>query len=167
MPEKPSKGKGSKEVSPELREKEKKPAMTIAMGMKMTRDASQCWKDQVQKEMSIREEWKRLYVPESVEQEKEIIERVMEREKAKQDAAKQCPDRELLYDGKGRKAYLKSRLTLPPQKKAEQPLTASQSVGWKCLELPPPKNPDLPSFGRKPVIRNGFYRKTLGGTIAV
>ena len=34
-----------------------------------------------------------------------------------------------------------------------------QSVGWACSELPPVTRTGVTNFGRKPVIKNGFYRK--------
>lgn len=151
---------------PALREREKKDAGTISMGMKMTEASTQCWKAQVHKEFRIREEWKELYDPQGMSREDEIVQRVRARE-AEEKAKPADPNRSLLYDGvskdgKGRAAYLKARLNTPLQAKNGQPLTASQMVGWTAHEIPPPKADGLPSYGRKPVIKNGFFRRTLG-----
>ena len=151
---------------PKMREREAQLTGTVAMGMKMSRVSATCWKDSCRKEERIRDEWRRLYDPSYVDREGEIIQRVMEREKAKKEAAATRPERALLFDGvskdgMGRKAYLKKRLELPPQERfAGQQLTASHVVGWNSLEVPPPKTDGLPSYGHKPVIDSGFFRKT-------
>jgi hypothetical protein len=139
---------------PKMREREAKLTGTVAMGMKMSRVAASCWVDSCRKEEKIREDWQRLYDPEHSDKEADIIKRVMEREKERHQRAESSPERKLLYDGvskdgMGRKAYLKERLKLPPQQRFGNPTTASQVVGWDSLRVPPPRNPDLPSFGHK------------------
>lgn len=138
---------------PKMKEKEAKMTSTVAMGMKMSRVATQCWKDQVAKERQIKEEWGKVYDPQHLQREDEIIHEVMEKEKRKKEAPPP-PERALLYDGvskdgKGRAAYLKARLKKNPQEKQPFPLASSQVVGWSALEIPPLRSPIIDLY--KPV----------------
>jgi hypothetical protein len=147
---------------PKMREREKKDTMTVAMGMKMTRVSMECWRNQINRETQIREDWIKTYTPSWTEKEKEILARVEERERQKKEKP-QPPERALLYDGvskdgKGRLAYLKARHQMTPKQKEDEPQTASQAVGWALSGTEPPPPNDLYNFGRKPVIKNGFYR---------
>jgi hypothetical protein len=151
----------------------KDPATTVAMGMKQTHVSTECWRDSCRKELRIRDEWVRTFKPELSREEAELVERVRAREEAKREAAHSVPERALLMDGvskdgKGRIAYLKARRQLTPQERfGLATVTASQEAGWRCLELLPPRPEGIPSYGRKPVIQNGFYRRGLGGSLAV
>ena len=147
----------------------KEPSMTIAMGMKMNIVAAECWRMSCLKEERIRDEWKRKYQPQLEAKEDEIVRRYLESEEQKKKLPRP-PEFALLSegvskDGKGRKAYLKARLATQLQDRQAQPMTISQTVGWRCLSIPPPRDDALPSFGRKPVIKNGFYRRSLGGSL--
>lgn len=141
--------KGPQPVDPKLLEKSLKPTMTIAMGLKQTHNASVCWRDQVSKEEKLRHEWNNTYRPDWEDAEKEIIERVKEREQRKKEEAVSRPERQLLLDGvskegKGRVAYLAERNKLYPQEKQDHPLTMSQAVGWAATQPPPAANPNDP-----------------------
>jgi len=149
----------------------KMPGMTVAMGMKQTHVSTSCWRDSCLKEERIRQEWVKTFRPQLIAEEREIVERVKSREAERRELAASAPERGLLYDGvskdgKGRIAYLKARRLLPPQERFGTTVTASHETGWRCLELPPPRPDGIPSFGRKPVIKNGFYRRTIGGSLA-
>ena len=159
--------KGASIVDPQLLEREKKPAMTISMGMKMTLASTECWRAQVAKEQRIKEEWRKMYAPNWTDDEAAIIERVKAREAARKEKA-QVPERALLLDGVskeggGRAAYLKARLELHPQSKEVEPLTMSQNVGWRCLEIPPPKSDDM-TFSRKGKAA-GRYKRPGGDEV--
>ena len=149
----------------------KDPVLTVAMGMKPTRVSQECWRASCEKEIRIRRDWVSTYRPELRADQEDVVARFLAREEAKKEAALAVPERALLLegvskDGKGRVAYLKARRMLTPQERfGSQTLTASQETGWRCLELPPPRPDGLPVYGRKPVIKNGFYRRTMGGSL--
>ena len=157
-----------------------------AMGMGCNTLAVECWKAQITRENSIRDEWRRSYAPhlndleaeveskwnDRLNESKKLVDEVcifirvllIEKKKKKKKQQMDGTVRSVLFDGVskdgcGRSAYLKLRNKDSPQKKVRQPLTSSQLIGWQCAELPPVRNPSLPNFGRKPVIRTGFYRK--------
>ena len=143
--------------------------MTVSMGMKMNVVSANCWKNSILKEARIRDEWKAKHMKGLQEKEDDIVRRYLEEEEAKKTVGRP-PEFSLLSegvskDGKGRIAYLKARREKKLQDRQAQPLTVSQSVGWRCLTVPPPRDDSLPSFGRKPVIKNGFYRRNLGGSL--
>lgn len=148
----------------------KDPCMTVAMGMKQTAVSVACWRAAISKEQRLREEWIRTYMPELERRERDIVERFKAKEEAKKNAPP-TPERSLLFDGvskdgKGRIAYLKARRELPPQERFGGQLpTASMELGSRKPE-PPVRIEGLPSYGRKPVIKNGFFRRTIGGSLA-
>lgn len=155
---------------PKMREREGKNAITVAMGMKMSHVSTECWRNQVRKETQIHDDWKKVYQPDWLEKEREIIARVQAREAAKKSAAPP-PERSLLYDGvskdgKGRGAYLKLRHLREPKDKFSFPVTEAQEVGWSLQNVVPPPRSVAFNNGRKPVIKNGFYRYTIGGRLS-
>lgn len=139
---------------------------TTAMGLSFTQIASDCWKGQVRKEDIIRREWLKTHAPKDYEdaQAKHAASHWATQQKAHAESlAKVGGTRDKLYDGvskdgAGRASYLKERHKLSPQKKSNGPQTSSQSIGWQCDQLPPLRNPALKNHGRKPVIKNGFFR---------
>jgi hypothetical protein len=161
--------KGPQPVDPKLLEKSLKPTMTIAMGLKQTHNASVCWRDQVNKERRLKEEWNNTYNPSWGDEERDIIERVREREEQKKEEALSRPERALLLDGvskegKGRLAYLAARHQKNPQEKTEMPLTVSQTVGWTASRLPETsandpwrRNKGASGPFRRPVEMEGMY----------
>jgi hypothetical protein len=154
-----------------VRDLTKDPTMTVAMGMKLTQVSQDCWRGSCEKEQRIREEWYKTYRPTLCREEDDIVARVNARDAERLATIKADPTRRLLgegvsKDGKGRIAYLKARRNLPPQERFGTPMTASHETGWRCLELPPPRIDGLPTYGRKPVIKNGFFRRTIGGSLA-
>lgn len=147
-----------------------RPCKTIAMGMKPSRVSMDCWRATCQKEAKITQEWKTQYCPDLIETEKRIAADVHRRDEEKR-AQPRPPEFSLLAegvskDGKGRKAYLKERWRLNPQDRYDTPATSSQSIGWRSVEIPPPRPEGLPSYGHRPVIQNGFFRRTLGGSLS-
>uniref|UniRef100_A0A7S1PP34 Sperm microtubule inner protein 1 C-terminal domain-containing protein n=1 Tax=Neobodo designis TaxID=312471 RepID=A0A7S1PP34_NEODS len=155
-----------------VKDLQKEPAMTVAMGMKLTQTSQECWRVACSKEARIRDEWVRTYMPELERREKEIAQRYNEREAERHAKALATKERQLLLDGvskdgKGRIAYLKARRNLTPQERfGDATVTASQEAGWRVMSQPAPERiPGMPSYGRKPVIKNGFFRRTIGGSL--
>lgn len=160
--------KGPQPVDSKLLEKSLKPTMTIAMGLKLTHNASVCWRDQVNKEGKLKREWNDTYNPEWEKNERDVIERVKEREEAKRAEALARPERELLIDGvskegKGRVAYLAARNRLNPQEKLNQPATVNQTIGWgsvksaDALDDPWKRPKGVSGPFRRPVEMEGMY----------
>eukprot|EP00756_Hemistasia_phaeocysticola_P000352 Hpha_TRINITY_DN10241_c0_g1::TRINITY_DN10241_c0_g1_i1::g.35158::m.35158 len=149
------------------KEEGKPRSCTHAMGLGVHHLASECWKAQVAREDNIRREWRKAHGAEGADDlERTIADRYWAKQETLTETAKKMDPaiRDKLYDGvskdgNGRAAYLRERQKEWPQKKSTGPLTSSQAIGWRCTELPPLRNPSLPNYGRKPVIKNGFYRK--------
>ena len=151
----------------------KNPAMTVAMGMKQTHTSQQCWRVACSKEARIREEWMRTYMPELEKKEQAIAASYKEREAERHAKTLANPDRQLLLDGvskdgKGRLAYLKARRNMTPQERfGDATVTSSQEAGWRSMTVHTQERvPGMPSYGRKPVIKNGFFRRTIGGSLS-
>jgi len=147
-----------------------KPCKTIAMGMKPSRVSMDCWRATCQKEKAIAKDWKKQFCPDLAEKEKIIAGEYLRKQEVIKNEPRP-PEFSLLSegvskDGKGRVGYLKLRHKLNPQDKLSQPVTSSQTIGWRSIEIPPPRPEGLPSFGHRPVIQNGFYRRTLGGSLS-
>eukprot|EP00754_Rhynchopus_humris_P040469 Rhum_TRINITY_DN23512_c0_g1::Rhum_TRINITY_DN23512_c0_g1_i1::g.178183::m.178183 len=143
-----------------------KQSCTHAMGMGNSTLAVECWKAQINKENQIRGDWRKKFAPHLEEKEAEVDMRWKDHlAETRRDIENIDPStRGVLYegvskDGTGRTAYLKLRNKMAPQQKLRRAETTSQSVGWACSELPPVTRTGVTNFGRKPVIKNGFYRK--------
>ncbi|KAJ9448224.1 hypothetical protein DIPPA_22989 [Diplonema papillatum] len=139
---------------------------THAMGMGASTLAVECWKAQVNKENHIRAEWRKEYAPHLDGFEQTIGDRWTARLNDTKQRISEMDEsvRTILFDGvskdgAGRAAYLKLRNKECPQRKQSHPLTTSQTIGWQCQELPPVRQSAVSNFGRKPIIKNGFYRK--------
>jgi hypothetical protein len=155
-------GKGPQPVDPKLLEKEVKPTMTVAMGMKQTHSSVVCWKTQIKKEQKQREDWYDLHRPGWREQEKAVIERVLQRDEERRAAAAALAERALLVDGvskegRGRAAYLRARHQLSPQEKNDRPETQSQTIGWKANTVPTQRDDD--PWKRKSKNGGAYHRQ--------
>ena len=126
-------------VSAEQAEKEKKPAVTVGMGFKMSKVSSDNWKAQIRKEQSIRSEWIRTHAPELEAQENESVVRHREHTETLNATRASIKERELLSEGvskegKGRIKYLHERNKLGPIDKFPVPVTESQMLGWQAVK---------------------------------
>jgi hypothetical protein len=145
-----------------------KPSYTDAMGLNNTAASITGWKQLILKEELAREEWRRRYASSVGDAELQVADRVKNHTGViiprTLDETVKLQDG-ISKEGKGRSAYLKDRATLPPQDRYRRPVTSSQTVGWKCTQLPP-INEDQQHYGRKPIIENNFYRK-VGGKVGM
>ena len=155
----------------------KDPTYTVAMGMKLDRVSQDCWKASCDRERRIREEWQRTYRPDVEERDREIVQRYLASEAERKQRTLTNPARSLLLDGvskdgKGRLAYLKARRDLPPQERfgLDSTVTSSHEVGWRVQTAQAntllARSDGVPSYGRKPGIKNGFFRRTIGGSLS-
>ena len=124
-------------VSKEQEEKEKRPAVTVGMGFKMSKVSSDNWRAQVRKEQQIRREWIRTHAPELDSQEQESVRRFHEKQDELNHTRECIKERELLSEGvskegHGRVHYLKERNKQAPQEKFTVPMTEQQMLGWQC-----------------------------------
>lgn len=126
-------------VSAEQLEKERKPAVTVGMGFKMSKVSSDNWKAQIFKEQQIRREWIRTHAPELEAQENESVVRHREHMQTLDQTRAGIKERELLSEGvskegKGRVHYLHERNKLGPIDKFPVPVTESQMLGWQAVK---------------------------------
>ena len=125
-------------VSKEQEEKEKRPAVTVGMGFKMSKVSSDNWRAQIRKEQQIRREWIRTHAPELEDQEQESVRRFHDRQNELAHTREEIKERSLLSEGvskegQGRVHYLKERNKAAPQDKFTVPMTEQQMLGWQCM----------------------------------
>jgi hypothetical protein len=124
-------------VSAEQAEKERKPAVTVGMGFKMSKVSSDNWKAQIRKEEQIHREWIRTHAPDLATQENESVRRFQERQVELATIRSGINERSLLVggvskEGQGRALYLKERLKKGPTEKFLVPITEQQMLGWQA-----------------------------------
>lgn len=135
MPGKPK--KAPPVVSAEQLEKERKPAVTVGMGMKQTKVSAQNWVAQCRKEGQIRREWTATHAPQLEKEKEQSVRRHAARRASLEHAREDIAEREILKggvskEGQGRALYLKERLKVPLQEKEAMPLTEAQVLGWSA-----------------------------------
>uniref|UniRef100_A0A7S1I5L3 Sperm microtubule inner protein 1 C-terminal domain-containing protein n=1 Tax=Eutreptiella gymnastica TaxID=73025 RepID=A0A7S1I5L3_9EUGL len=128
---------------------------TEAMGLNTTPASIAGWKATILKEEMMRTEWNKRFAQDVGESYEELLEKT----KVKNlDILARTADEDAILRDKGRKEFLKARMTRPPQERFRRPMNESQRLGWTLRELPPVAT-SVVHHGHKPVIENNFYRK--------